>query len=108
MGGNATSRDGDKNPSAEPMVGSIATPRTDQPVRGVASKPRAFVKRRWRIITVLVCIALLGLLGLIALRNRGGQVSCGPDRCPEKHESSTITDDTYFYGLSSPYYPSRR
>lgn len=107
MGGKATLRDCDKNPSAEPMVGSTAIHGTDQPARGVVSKSGVFGKRRWRITTVVVCIALLGLLGLIALRNRGSQVSCSADRCPEAHASGAITDDSYFYGLSSPYYPSR-
>jgi len=48
-------------------------------------------------------LALLSLLGLLALRNRGGGSSGGSVAVAQ----DIITDDTYFYGQSPPVYPSR-
>ncbi|KAI1178126.1 beta-glucosidase M [Nemania sp. FL0916] len=59
--------------------------------------------RKKRYVAIFVAIPLLGLLGLLALRNRHHNASSqsGPD-----HDGSVVTDDTFFYGQSEPVYPS--
>ncbi|KAI1100952.1 glycoside hydrolase family 3 protein [Jackrogersella minutella] len=68
-------------------------------------------KRGVALVIGLPILVLLGLLGLIALRNRGG----GDGSSGGSNNGGTlgpgtggdiITDDTYFYGQSEPVYPS--
>lgn len=68
--------------------------------------------KRGIAVTVGAILVIVGggLAGLAALRNRsgdrdgrgGGSATGGVGRNP-----NAITDDTYFYGLSPPVYPSR-
>ncbi|KAI1485679.1 beta-glucosidase M [Biscogniauxia mediterranea] len=59
-------------------------------------------KRGVALVIAIMILPLFGLLGLLALRNRGaggGAAIAGASGDP-------ITDDTYFYGQSEPVYPS--
>ncbi|RYO99737.1 hypothetical protein DL764_006725 [Monosporascus ibericus] len=66
------------------------------------------LKRRFPVLQrkrgkALLVLPLFGLLGLLALPNRGG----GDDGAAgEANAQDLITDDTYFYGQSEPIYPS--
>ncbi|KAK6196671.1 hypothetical protein LQW54_011322 [Pestalotiopsis sp. IQ-011] len=61
-------------------------------------------KRGKALVIFILCLPLLGLLGLLALRHSGSQGggSSGAGGGP----SDAITDDTHFYGQSEPVYPS--
>ncbi|KAI1085049.1 glycoside hydrolase family 3 protein [Whalleya microplaca] len=61
-------------------------------------------KRGVALVVALMILPLFGLLGLLALRNRGGGNSGGTASGANGQE--LITDDTYFYGQSEPVYPS--
>ncbi|KAI1459175.1 glycoside hydrolase family 3 protein [Annulohypoxylon moriforme] len=60
-------------------------------------------KRGVALVIGIMILPLFGLLGLLALRNRG--VS-GSESAGGAGSSDLITDDTYFYGQSEPVYPS--
>lgn len=51
-------------------------------------------------------LPLFGLLGLLALRNRGDGGGDGDAGIASGQQ--LINDDTYFYGQSEPVYPSRK
>lgn len=63
-------------------------------------------KRGKALLIAVLCLPLLGLLGLLALRNRGGGAGDG-GATPGASAGDVITDDTSFYGYSEPVYPSR-
>ncbi|KAI0186452.1 beta-glucosidase [Xylaria flabelliformis] len=78
-----------------------------------AARPKGGLKQRFPIlqkkrgkalVAALIIIPLLGLLGLLALRNRHGGTSAGGNG--EGGQGDVVMDDTYFYGLSEPVYPS--
>jgi beta-glucosidase len=65
-------------------------------------------KKRGKALALLIlCLPLLGLLGLLALRNGGGN-GTPSGGTGSGNTSGPLTDDTYFYGQSEPVYPSRR
>jgi hypothetical protein len=51
----------------------------------------------------LLILALLPLLGLLALRRSHGTIHAN-----DQDNGKVITDDVYFYGQSEPIYPSRK
>ncbi|ORY68807.1 glycoside hydrolase family 3 protein [Pseudomassariella vexata] len=57
------------------------------------------------VITILL-LPLLGLLGLLVLRHGGYSSSATGVGGGGGNGQNAITDDTYFYGLSEPVYPS--
>ncbi|RYP28561.1 hypothetical protein DL767_007167 [Monosporascus sp. MG133] len=59
-------------------------------------------KRGKALLVALLVLPLFGLLGLLALPNRGGDDGVAG----EANAQDLITDDTYFYGQSEPVYPS--
>ncbi|RYP80642.1 hypothetical protein DL769_002387 [Monosporascus sp. CRB-8-3] len=59
-------------------------------------------KRGKALLVALLVLPLFALLGLLALRNRGGDDGVAG----EANAQDLITDDTYFYGQSEPVYPS--
>ncbi|RYP50569.1 hypothetical protein DL768_003965 [Monosporascus sp. mg162] len=60
-------------------------------------------KRGKALLVALLVLPLFGLLGLLALPNRGS----GDDGfAGEANAQDLITDDAYFYGQSEPVYPS--
>ncbi|KAI1737015.1 beta-glucosidase M [Xylaria scruposa] len=61
-------------------------------------------KRGKALLAAIIILPLLGLLGLLALRNRHGGTSAGGNG--QEGEGFVVMDDTYFYGLSEPVYPS--
>ncbi|KAI0864338.1 beta-glucosidase M [Xylaria cubensis] len=79
-----------------------------------AARPKGGLKQRFPIlqkkrgkalVAALIIIPLLGLLGLLALRNRhGGTPASGNGEGGQGGD--VVMDDTYFYGLSEPVYPS--
>ncbi|KAI2467051.1 glycoside hydrolase family 3 protein [Annulohypoxylon bovei var. microspora] len=60
-------------------------------------------KRGVALVIGIMILPLFGLLGLLALRNRG---SNNGGATGEAGSSDLVTDDTYFYGQSEPVYPS--
>ncbi|KAI1501946.1 glycoside hydrolase family 3 protein [Biscogniauxia marginata] len=60
-------------------------------------------KRGVALVVALMILPLFGLLGLLALRNRGGG---GAAAAGAGASGDLITDDTFFYGQSEPVYPS--
>jgi beta-glucosidase len=69
-----------------------------------ARHPFLAKKRGKALIVFILCLPLLGLLGLLALRHSDGQHGGG---AAGGGTTNAITDDTYFYGQSEPVYPSR-
>lgn len=63
-------------------------------------------KRGKALVIFILCLPLLALLGLLALRNKGGTGVSGGDGA--SGGAGAITDDAYFYGQSEPVYPSRK
>ena len=64
-------------------------------------------KKPFQILLAVLCILPFGLLGLLALRKHGGNnATCTSSNCTGGN-ANAIKDDTYFYGQSRPYYPSR-
>ncbi|EMR71031.1 putative beta-glucosidase m protein [Eutypa lata UCREL1] len=61
-------------------------------------------KRGKALLIAILCLPLLALLGLLALRNRGG--GAGNGESGGTSAGDTITDDVSFYGSSEPVYPS--
>ncbi len=61
-------------------------------------------KRGKAILVAILCLPLLALLGLLALRNGGGGPGGGDAGAST---TEVIMDDTAFYGDSEPVYPSR-
>ncbi|KAI1637021.1 beta-glucosidase M [Biscogniauxia mediterranea] len=59
-------------------------------------------KRGVALVIAIMILPLFGLLGLLALRNRGA----GGGAATAGASGDFITDDTYFYGQSEPVYPS--
>ncbi|KAF3018171.1 hypothetical protein E8E14_010932 [Neopestalotiopsis sp. 37M] len=68
-----------------------------------ARHPFLAKKRGKALIVFILCLPLLGLLGLLALRHSDGQHGGG---AAGGGTTNAITDDTYFYGQSEPVYPS--
>ncbi|KAI1211555.1 glycoside hydrolase family 3 protein [Annulohypoxylon truncatum] len=60
-------------------------------------------KRGVALLITIMVLPLFGLLGLLALRNRGGGSS---ESAGGTGSTGLVTDDTYFYGQSEPVYPS--
>ena len=63
-------------------------------------------KKRGKVLLIaLLCTPLLGLLGLLALRNRHD--AAGYDAADGAGSEGLIRADIAFYGQSEPVYPSR-
>ncbi|KAI1344859.1 glycoside hydrolase family 3 protein [Xylariaceae sp. FL0016] len=85
----------------------MAEPKQDQPLMGDRLTllerlqqrfPFLKKKRGWVLVAAVIIIPFLGLLGLFALRNRGGDSGSS--------SGDVITTDTFFYGESPSVYPS--
>ena len=64
-------------------------------------------KKRGKVLLIaLLCTPLLGLLGLLALRNRHD--ASGYDAADGAGSEDLIREDIAFYGQSEPVYPARK
>ncbi|KAI0549905.1 beta-glucosidase M [Xylaria curta] len=78
-------------------------PTTTRP-KGLKQRFPILQKKRGKaLVAALIILPLLGLLGLLALRNRHGGTSAGGNG---QGGEFVVMDDTYFYGQSEPVYPS--
>ncbi|KAI5860125.1 glycoside hydrolase family 3 protein [Durotheca rogersii] len=82
----------------------VAAPESSTCLGGLRQRfPILDTKRGGALVIGLSILPLLCLLGLLALRNRGGATT---EAGPAGNGPELITDDTFFYGQSEPVYPS--